>query len=143
VRLHPAGTGRFTLARWDQNQVIVLERNAHYFKPGLPYLDRIELRIMKEGVTRVTALRAGEVDFANAVPREHVKRLAKDPQIPMLRAKDTQSLNLTSAWLDAFAIARLIDTRAGTNTIDHQDTQVDARLRQPRRRPMAGSVRRS
>lgn len=49
VRLHPVGTGPFTLARWDQNQRIVLEKNRHYFKPGLPYLDRIELRIMKEG----------------------------------------------------------------------------------------------
>jgi ABC-type transport system substrate-binding protein len=90
VRLHPSGTGPFRLVRWDQNQVIVLEKNPHYFKPGLPYLDRIELRVMKEGVTRVTALRAGEVDFANAVPREHVERLTRDPQIQMLRGRDTQ-----------------------------------------------------
>jgi peptide/nickel transport system substrate-binding protein len=92
VRLHPAGTGPFKLAKWEQNQIIVLEKNPHYFKSGLPYLDRIELRVMKEGVTRVTALRAGEVDFANAVPREHVERLARDPQIQMLRGKDTQRL---------------------------------------------------
>ena len=46
VRLHPVGTGPFKLVRWDQNQIIVLEKNPHYFKPGLPYLDRIELRIM-------------------------------------------------------------------------------------------------
>jgi peptide/nickel transport system substrate-binding protein len=36
VRLHPAGTGPFTLAKWEQNQIIVLEKNPHYFKPGLP-----------------------------------------------------------------------------------------------------------
>src|SRR5262245_45782004 len=84
VRLHPVGTGPFKLARWDQNQIIVLEKNPHYFRPGLPYLDRIELRIMKEGVTRVATLRAGEVDFANAVPREQVERLTKDMQIRML-----------------------------------------------------------
>ena len=45
----------------------MLEKNPHYFKPGLPYLDRVELRIMKDGVTRVTSLRAGEVDFGNMV----------------------------------------------------------------------------
>jgi hypothetical protein len=33
---------------------------AQQLKPGVPYLARIELRIMKEGVTRVTALRTGE-----------------------------------------------------------------------------------
>jgi peptide/nickel transport system substrate-binding protein len=90
IRLHPVGTGPFKLARWEPNQIIVLEKNPHYFKSGLPYLDRVELRVMKEGVTRVTALRTGEVDFANYVPREHVERLARDPQIVVLRGTDTQ-----------------------------------------------------
>lgn len=90
IRLHPSGTGPFMFARWDQNQIIVLEKNPHYFKPGLPYLDRIEFRVMKEGVTRVTALRTGEVDFASYVPREYVERLTRDPQIQVLRGKDTQ-----------------------------------------------------
>jgi ABC-type transport system substrate-binding protein len=90
VRLHPDGTGPFKLAQWDQNRVIVLEKNPYYFKPGLPYLDRVELRVMKEGVTRVTALRAGEVDFANYVPREHVDRLTRDTRIQVLKGKDTQ-----------------------------------------------------
>jgi peptide/nickel transport system substrate-binding protein len=90
IRLHPVGTGPFKLAKWDQNQIIVLEKNPHYFKPGLPYLDRVELRVMKDGITRVTALRAGEVDFANAIPREHVERLAKDPQLRVLRGRETQ-----------------------------------------------------
>ena len=48
---------------------------------------------MKEGVTRVTALRAGEVDFANMVPREHVERLTRDPQLYVLRGKDTQRIS--------------------------------------------------
>jgi peptide/nickel transport system substrate-binding protein len=68
----------------------VLEKNPNYFKPGLPYLDRVELKIIKEGVTRVTALRAGEVDFANYIPREHVERLTKDAKIQVLKGKDTQ-----------------------------------------------------
>jgi ABC-type transport system substrate-binding protein len=90
IRLHPVGTGPFKLARWDQNQIIVLEKNPHYFKPGLPYLDRVELRVMKEGVTRVTALRTGEVDFANYIPREYVERLARDPQMQVIKGLDTQ-----------------------------------------------------
>lgn len=92
IRLHPVGTGPFKLARWDQNQIVVLEKNPDYFKPGLPYLDRVELRIIKEGVTRVTALRTGEVDFANYIPREHVERLAKDRQIQVIRGRDTQRI---------------------------------------------------
>ena len=66
VHRHPVGTGPCKLAKWDPNQVIVLEKNPHYFKPGQPYLDRLELHIMKEGVTRVTALWAG-YDFQRYV----------------------------------------------------------------------------
>jgi peptide/nickel transport system substrate-binding protein len=93
--LHPAGTGPFKLAKWEPNQLIVLEKNPQYFKPGLPYLDRIELKIMKEGVTRATALRAGEVDFVNYVPKELYERLSKDPKIRVYQGPDTQSVNIS------------------------------------------------
>ena len=90
VRLHPVGTGPFKLARWEQNQIIVLEKNPHYFKPGLPYLDRIELRIMKEGVTRVDRAADGGSRLRQRVPREHVERLARDPQLQVFKGEDTQ-----------------------------------------------------
>jgi ABC-type transport system substrate-binding protein len=112
IRLHPSGTGPFKFAKWDQNQIIVLEKNPLYFKPGLPYLDRVELRVMKEGVTRVTALRTGEVDFANYVPREHVERLTRDPQIQVLRGKDTQrvqsQLNLRNPLFKDVRVRRAV-----------------------------------
>src|SRR5262245_12145076 len=92
LRLHPAGTGAFRLARWEQNRVIALEKNPDYFKPGLPYLDRVELQVMKDGITRVTALRAGEVEFANLVPREHLERLAREPQLQVFKGKETQRI---------------------------------------------------
>ena len=38
-------------------------------------------------MTRVTALRTGEVDFANYVPREHVERLTEDAKIQVLEGK--------------------------------------------------------
>jgi peptide/nickel transport system substrate-binding protein len=93
---HPTGTGPFKLAKWEQNSVIVLERNEHYFKAGLPYLEKIEFRIMKDGVTRAAALRAGEVDFVNLVPIEHVERLSKDPKVQVLRGPETATIFLVA-----------------------------------------------
>jgi ABC-type transport system substrate-binding protein len=95
AHLHPTGTGPFKLAKWEPNQLIVLEKNPDYFKKGLPYLDRLEFKIMKDGTTRATALRAGEVDFVNYVPKEMVERLSKDPKIQVLRGPDTQSVNIS------------------------------------------------
>jgi ABC-type transport system substrate-binding protein len=92
--LHPVGTGPFRLSEWEQNRRIVLERNADYFKPGLPRLERVELQIMKDGVTRVAALRAREVEFVNWVPREHAKRLEQDPHIRVWREPETTGVFL-------------------------------------------------
>jgi ABC-type transport system substrate-binding protein len=89
IHLHPTGTGPFKLAKWEQNNIIVLEKNPNYFKTGLPYLDRLEFKVMKEAVTRATALRAGEVDFVTVFPPEHADRAAKDPKVRMLRGLDT------------------------------------------------------
>ncbi|MBI3327052.1 MAG: ABC transporter substrate-binding protein [Nitrospinae bacterium] len=92
VHQHPAGTGPFRFAKWEQNSIIVLEKNPTYFKQGLPYLDRIEFKIMKEGVTRATALRAREVDFVTVFPREHASLVAKDPKIHLYRGVDTANV---------------------------------------------------
>jgi peptide/nickel transport system substrate-binding protein len=92
VLRHPSGTGPFRFVSWEQNARIVLERNPDYFKPGLPYLDRIEYRVMKEGVTRVAALRAGEVEFINWTPRESLERLSKDPKVRVLQGPEASHL---------------------------------------------------
>jgi peptide/nickel transport system substrate-binding protein len=84
---HPVGTGPFKLAIWEQNNRIVLEKNKEYWKPGLPHLDRLEFKIMKDGVTRATALRAGEVDYVSWLPREHVDRVAKASKIQVWTGK--------------------------------------------------------
>ena len=44
--------------------------------------------MVEEGVTRATALRAGEVDVADYVPREYVERLSRAPEMTMLRRRD-------------------------------------------------------
>jgi ABC-type transport system substrate-binding protein len=92
VSQHPAGTGPFKLVKWVQNRVIELERNPHYFKKGLPYLDRLEFKVIKDGVTRSAAIRAGEVDFVNEVPMEHAERLAKDPHVETFRGLDAAKI---------------------------------------------------
>ncbi|MBI3326058.1 MAG: ABC transporter substrate-binding protein [Nitrospinae bacterium] len=96
--LHPAGTGPFKLGQWEQNRIIVLEKNPDYFKPALPYLDRVELKIMKDGVTRVAALRAGEVDFVNWMPREQAKRIEQDPKLQLWRGLETTGVFLVPTF---------------------------------------------
>src|SRR5262245_14891867 len=81
---HPAGTGPFVLKEWSPGERVVLEKNPQYFKPGLPYLDKLEVRIMKDPLTASTALRAGEIDFIPRVPIRQVLVLEKSAGIRLV-----------------------------------------------------------
>lgn len=60
----PVGTGPFKFVSWQDNNSIVLNRNENYWRPGLPYLDGIDIRIINELNTAVRAVVAGEADIA-------------------------------------------------------------------------------
>jgi ABC-type transport system substrate-binding protein len=56
---------------------VILEKNPHYFKPGLPYLDTLEFRVMKDPLTASAAIRSGEIDFIMRVPIQQALILEK------------------------------------------------------------------
>jgi peptide/nickel transport system substrate-binding protein len=84
--VHPVGTGPFRFVDWIKNDRIVLERNTNYFEIGqdnkpLPYLDRVEFRLVADMTTAITALESGELDGLSTVPFHFVERLRKNPNL--------------------------------------------------------------
>ncbi len=61
------GTGPYRYVSYSVNDRLVMERNADYWN-GPAYIERIELRILPDGTSRVAALASGEIDFAWNVP---------------------------------------------------------------------------
>ncbi len=59
----PVGTGPFKFVSWQDNDSFVLVRNDNYWRPGLPYLDGISIKIINELNTIVRAVVAGEADL--------------------------------------------------------------------------------
>jgi peptide/nickel transport system substrate-binding protein len=59
---HTMGTGPFTLKNYVRGSHIELERNPHYWKKGLPYLDGITYFIIKDTSARAKAVRSGRID---------------------------------------------------------------------------------
>jgi ABC-type transport system substrate-binding protein len=74
---HPTGTGPYTLKEWIPGKHVILGKNPTYFKQGLPYLDTLEFRIMKDPLTASASLRSGEVDFIVFVPLQQALLLEK------------------------------------------------------------------
>ena len=69
-KTHPAnttgvvGSGPFKLVEFERDQHIILERHDDFFIDGRPYLDRIVMRIIKDGSARTIALENGEVHLS-------------------------------------------------------------------------------
>ncbi len=59
----PVGTGPFRLVQFTRGDRIVVERNPKYWRPGLPYLDKIVFRPLPDEQTRLQSLRAGDIDL--------------------------------------------------------------------------------
>jgi peptide/nickel transport system substrate-binding protein len=63
MRTKPIGTGPFRFVEYRLNESMRLERNPDYWKPGLPYLDGIEFRIVPNRATRMLGFIAGKFDM--------------------------------------------------------------------------------
>lgn len=72
------GTGPFKLAAWERGRRLVFERNPDYFRPGLPYLDRVELYLNVDEAAGVLRWENQEAEFVYAVaPSEKAALLAR------------------------------------------------------------------
>jgi peptide/nickel transport system substrate-binding protein len=70
------GTGPFKVKDFIPGMRTVVVRNENYWKPGLPYLDEIELFAIPDEPSRVNALLAGEVHVINEVNPRSTQRIA-------------------------------------------------------------------
>jgi peptide/nickel transport system substrate-binding protein len=73
MRQHPIGTGPFKFVEFKQNEFIKVARNPDYWKPGRPYIDGIEHRIIKDVSTRVLSFIAGKEDVYFGVTMPQLK----------------------------------------------------------------------
>lgn len=89
------GTGPWKLVSWTKGSEIVLARNDDYVNvgrqvdnPGPPRAERLIVRTMPEGQTRLAGLRTGELHVI-APPIEEVEDLMADPDVEIHVAQNT------------------------------------------------------
>src|SRR5262245_38361218 len=84
------GCGPFRLVEWVKGSHLVMYRFDKYFEPGLPYVDRVSIRVIKDPVTQMAAFKAGEIDFIADFSPEHVDTLrAQNPRAQIMTGKET------------------------------------------------------
>ena len=80
------GTGPFVFSKWVRGSHIELVRNDNYFKPGLPYLDRVVIQFLPDEAGRLAALENGDIDMLHSyiLPYERVNEFRADPRFEIV-----------------------------------------------------------
>lgn len=77
----PPGTGPFRFLAWKPAQELRLARFEGYWQKGLPYLDEARFVFGIEDITRLNAVRAGDLDVSEEVPMDAISRI-REGKIP-------------------------------------------------------------
>ncbi|GAA2054643.1 ABC transporter substrate-binding protein [Williamsia deligens] len=72
------GTGPFKLTSRTPNSSLTFERNEKYFLADRPYLDRVEVSIVKDSQALLNSLRSGQVQSAFNLNYRDAQNLSKD-----------------------------------------------------------------
>lgn len=80
----PVGTGPFKFVEYAQGRHLVYEKNTAYWGTT-PDVDRVVFKIIPDFNTRTMALESGEIDIADYLPAEILKKLDADPNFTVTR----------------------------------------------------------
>jgi peptide/nickel transport system substrate-binding protein len=84
------GCGPFKYVEWVKGSHLLMERFDKYFVPGVPYLDKVMIRVIKDPVTEMAAFKAGEIDFIASFSPEHVDTMkSQNPKAQIMTGKET------------------------------------------------------
>lgn len=72
---NPVVSGPFKVREWRPNDRLILERNEHYWREGLPRLDVVEFIEVSTQATRVSMLLSGEAEVVREVPWAQISEL--------------------------------------------------------------------
>ncbi|CAM5202844.1 Glutathione-binding protein GsiB [Castellaniella defragrans] len=76
----PVGTGPFKFVKYERGQYIIADRNPNYWRPNLPYLDRIVWRVVTDRSAAAARMESGEILYSpfSGLTISDTARLAKD-----------------------------------------------------------------
>jgi peptide/nickel transport system substrate-binding protein len=111
------GSGPYRMTRWTRNEVVIWEKNVHWYKPV--FFDRVIIRHIPEGANQLLALQTNEIDIAFNLSNEQVEiakkrnmNIVSEPSLDYVYMVLTTTPDLNKALADRnarLAIAHAID----------------------------------
>ena len=87
----PVGTGPYTFAEYSPGERFIVEKFDNYWGEE-PHYDTVEFQIVPEAATRVSLVRAGQVDMIILPPVSDLPALEDDPEVEVLMAPGNRTI---------------------------------------------------
>jgi len=82
---NPVGTGPFKFQEWVKDDRIVLVKNPDYWEKGLPHLDKLVFRVIKDNSARYLAVKAGDCNgMGEGANPDDAKAAKADPNLQVI-----------------------------------------------------------
>jgi peptide/nickel transport system substrate-binding protein len=81
----PVGTGPFTVAEWQRDSFIRLQRFDGYWIKGQPQLREVLIRFVPESAVKTAGLLSGEFDAVDTVADLDLPRVRANPNVKIIR----------------------------------------------------------
>jgi ABC-type transport system substrate-binding protein len=94
---HPVGTGPFVFDSWTPNNKLVVKKNTHYWRQGLPHLDSVTFQPIPDAQSAYNALKANSVDMMITFEEETGGSLVTDAKagsLQIVRSEGDNDVNL-------------------------------------------------
>jgi peptide/nickel transport system substrate-binding protein len=85
------GTGPFKLVEWRPNQDLIVQRNPNYWRPGLPYLDKITFVPVTESSQQLNGLEGGQYDAIQTSSATNILALRSRQKSGQVNESDTDN----------------------------------------------------
>lgn len=90
AKSHPIGTGPFQFVKWARGDRVEMERNAEYWNPDLPYLDKVTFKFIGDASAQIAALKAGDIDVIGYIAApESAMGMSKDDRFKVFAGTTT------------------------------------------------------
>jgi peptide/nickel transport system substrate-binding protein len=87
----PIGTGPYQFVEWVRDDHFLLESFEDYWR-GAPRIKQVQFRPIPEASTRVSALRAGEIDLGTLIPVTDAPTIDQDPNTEIRAVRSLRTI---------------------------------------------------
>ena len=92
---HPIGAGPFKYQSFTPGQQSVFTRNAHYWRPGEPYLDEVTIIDYPDANARVNGFLGGQLDAIDGLPASQIATVKNQSGLAVLNSQTGGSIPFT------------------------------------------------